>query len=385
MIDSLRTRSRGVTACLLVLASLKIVFPEPAIGRESAPITLDQILQVWQDREAAFRSGTFVWKEVRFLAKGGHRSGREPFPPQDVTHKYQRSFMFEGGKLRYSANHPGVWAPGMEFFQREEEDAWDGRIGKSLVGGRPGDTFDYRGHVVPDRERAAPGLLPLRPILAHYWPSRGQVGSLRRLSLTGRRGKMDISSCIVLEGSPGVDARTGVNRSIWLDPQRGYIVRRWMAAQDGKSLLQTDVFYSEDPGHGWVPSHWKTLEHRPDGTLRQSIEATVVEQSINTAIEPEAFQLEFPPGTLVTDLRVPCGDGDYQKFVIRPNGTKRIVLAAELARGATLQELFDTPPGQAGLSRGIGMWKYLLVGSVFLLALFGATRAIRTLRRRAGH
>lgn len=360
-----RVKTPGVAALSLALMSLALVLsalgPVPAaIGGEAALPTIGDIEQAWQRREARFRSGSFVWKEVKVMARGSVYSGKGrgigpapmpsdegPIPPSDGTYEYQRTLKFEGPKLRYSENE-AVWSSlRKEVLSKERDNLWDGKLGNRLSKEEPADAFEYRGSVRANSFLIT-AMLAVQPILAHCRPSLSEVMQLRRLSVTGRRGTVDNSSCIVVEGSPGLDRTSGVNRSIWVDPQRDFIILRWRSELAGKVLEQIDVFYVEDPAHGWLPSRWKRIEHGSDGRFRTSVEATIVEQSVNAQMKADDFRLEFPPGTLVSDQT--ATSEDYQKFFVLADGTRRIVTAQEMRRIITAEELARTEPGQAGLA-----------------------------------
>jgi len=369
---------------VLLFASLSTVSPEPVIAGQTASVTVDQILGAWQQREARFRSGKFVWKEVKFIAKGGHVSpdAKGAFPAEAVTHEYPQTLMFEGQKWRFSNDEPGVYSGSeLYFFSRHQESVWDGTLGKDLRSKYPElDPFNYQGGVGASNPVPLK-LVNVKPLVAHYRPTTPHlVAGLRRRSFIGRRGDIDISSCIVLEGSSGIDAKTGVNRTIWLDPDRGFIVRRWATELRGKPLSQFDVLYVEHPTHGWLPSRWRYLAHSPEGRLRESIEGRVIEQQINVKMKPEDFQLEFPPGTLVGDGTSPEG---RQQYVICADGTTRRVFQEELNRGATLEDLYNSPPGQAALPRRTSTWKYFTVGLVVVLAVIVGVVVVREIRQHA--
>lgn len=312
-----------------------------ATRKGEPPTIIDDIARAWREREQRFRSGKIVIEEARFVPRGGldeirvirpEVASQGPIPPKDTLQKYRRTLMFEREKLRYSEDEP-VWSlPDARFETRHQDHVWDGKVGKSLRKETPQDTFDYVGHLWPNARMIA-SMARLRPVMAHYRPSHGDLSQIRRYSFTGRRGQIDMSSCIVLEASVGADAISGVKRSIWVDPERDFIVRRWMSELDGRTLGKTDLFYSEDRAHGWLPSRWEYLEHGKDGVLRDSVKATVVEQALNVAMEPEDFRLEFPPGTHLTDHAVTTAKDE--DFLVGPDGTRKPLVPGQSIRKPT--------------------------------------------------
>ena len=315
----------------------------------SAAEIVNDVIKARKEREARFRSGRFVWKERRFLAKGAIHSAGEPdlwgakgaIPPADVTHEYQRSLLFCGGNVRYAENEP-IWSgPANDFRTELRDTVWDGKVARALDTRDGRETFRYQGQVTSSSFRIT-GMAVIKPIMIHYRPASDPLGYRRLQESTANRAMIGDSPCVVFRRKPN---RFGVVRCVWLDPERGYLVRRWLSERDGQILGQTDVFYDYDPVHGWVPRGWKRVQCNVAGKLTRSEEATVLERSLNVDLAPSEFQLEFPAGTLVSDQDVEFPD--RQRYFVRQDGTKRLITREERLFPLTPQLLMNTEPGGA--------------------------------------
>jgi peroxiredoxin len=312
---------------------------------------IQEVVKAWTEREAQFRSARFVCDEKRFLARGAlQAAGSEdpmihakgPIPPADVTHEFTRSLLFDRERLRWVDNEPGWYFDHGEFLAGRRDALWDGEVVRQLAT-HPRESFSKQGTIW----REGPGFLEnvaTMPILVNYRPVSCPQGCRRIENDTqrARRAMIDGSSCIVLEGKPN---RVGAVCSVWLEPGRGYLVRRWTREWNGQLLRQTDVFYRQDAVHGWVPCAWNGVERNVAGEITRREEATVVEWSLNVDLGPEAFQLEFPPGTLVWDGSVDPQQG--RQYFVRADGTERLITRDEAPFVMDPDVLNRTEPGGA--------------------------------------
>jgi hypothetical protein len=83
----------------------------------------------------------------------------------------------------------------------------------------------------------------------------------------------------------------------------------------------------------WLPSAWSLTSFRPSGEIDHALDARVTHVEINPAISDDAFSLEFPIDTMVSDNR-PGSEGSDPTFqdaakIVRPAGEMRIVTRSE--------------------------------------------------------
>jgi hypothetical protein len=145
-------------------------------------------------------------------------------------------------------------------------------------------------------------------------------------------------------------------------------------------IRQTDVAYASDPEFGLVPKGWKTVENFHNGEFDRSLEATVVTAKVNHPVADDRFVLDFPVNTLVTD-GIHLEGTRPQRYIVRPNGGKRLVLEAEYRKAKTPEELIQTETGGALIDRqrgfAWGRWflALLVIGGVIAVVAAGIHRS----------
>ena len=164
-------------------------------------------------------------------------------------------------------------------------------------------------------------------------------------------------SCVVLE-YPGPCGMTG---RCWVDPQRDASILRNLLLREGKIMEQVDIQYQNTPEHGWLPESWTLIlkSHFEDypGRRRslQFVHCEYVELETPEQIDPNAFQLTYPPGTYVID------EIQKRNSLIQENGKPRPLAVHETAQLDLLNHF--SRPDQGGLP----LW--LLISAVLLAAV----------------
>ncbi len=361
-----------VLICVLALPPLALA----AVQANQPDTDLASIVRAWENREKRFRSVRLSWNESKFTARGGlYRVGdpapggiaKETIPSIDVRHEYKRAILFDGEKVRYSENEI-VWFDG-SFPPRRSVGIWNGEISKKLMEKRPDLVFHLDGDVWAEAYPLVRGVVML-PVVTHFRPrSLHALQVLKRYTPTKEVRSFDGSRCMILRSMSG---DTGVRRTLWLDLEHDYLVRRWLGELNNTVLSDHVIYYRQDPTHGLLPIRWKLSTYWPDGNLQRSYDDTGVEYSINVPIEATEFTLEFPPGTLVTDHTRGTGPRAEYTYLVLPDAGQRRVMREELRRGVTPEILAKTKPGEAGLPRKRvwTFWSFLFAGAV-ALALCG--------------
>ena len=102
---------------------------------------------------------------------------------------------------------------------------------------------------------------------------------------------------------------------------------------------------ANNPEHGWLPRGWKIVAVNSTGKPDHEVSAVVTQLQVNVAIDPKAFDLEFPPGTWVRDFTRQSELGDTTQYIVLEGGKQRPI--TEKDRGATYQQLLESATGKS--------------------------------------
>lgn len=83
---------------------------------------------------------------------------------------------------------------------------------------------------------------------------------------------------------------SGWKTILWIEPERDFIVRRYVLAFEQKRIVDVDIDYTRDPRWGWIPSAWRVTEMLADGSTRQVSAARVTSYTVNVPIGAEEFR-----------------------------------------------------------------------------------------------
>lgn len=83
---------------------------------------------------------------------------------------------------------------------------------------------------------------------------------------------------------------SGWKQTLWLEPERDFIVTRFVMAFEQKVIVDMDIDYKQDSRWGWIPSGWRVTEMLADGSRRLISTATVSSYGINVPIGAEQFR-----------------------------------------------------------------------------------------------
>jgi hypothetical protein len=160
--------------------------------------------------------------------------------------------------------------------------------------------------------------------------------NIRDFLVTGRKANLAGRSCVELirQGPAGRSADR-----LWVDPGREYVIARFQHTERETPTEQIDVRYRSNQQCGWVPESWSVVWSAPDGKLRESSRETVTQYQINEEVSPEEFDIVFPPGAWISDLKT---DLDY---IVKPGGGKRMINRDEMV--APYELLLQTETGEA--------------------------------------
>jgi hypothetical protein len=199
---------------------------------------------------------------------------------------------------------------------------------------------------------------------------------------------VDGAPCIVAEESPAENGARGARR-LWIDPARGGLVlRSRLPATETADEQQCDIEYDRDEAGTWLPSRMTVVRINATGDVSDSIAVARRSVVFNENLHADAFAVNFPAGTWVTDHIA------GEQFYVNGDGTRRKLSAAEALSGITHAELQsgDAAVGGARSNRGerwrryvarMLTWPGILVTLPAAIAIFYAGRGL--IRRGASH
>jgi hypothetical protein len=130
---------------------------------------------------------------------------------------------------------------------------------------------------------------------------------------TGKRIAIRTATCHEYVFTTAKDVRY----TMWLDPVRDYTIRRF-SHEYHQTITQFDADYRQDKQWRWVPTSWVRTYHSPRSAYTSR--GTVVAMRFNQPQpEEQFFQMSFPPGTWVQDLRT----DPPANYRVKPDGSIR--------------------------------------------------------------
>jgi hypothetical protein len=305
---------RRLTFLLLAFLSLPQAWADQAeAGRpvldESKPVPpKSEVVKSWRKRQDAVRTLRFAWTETQTHPVGWIPNPRVPERERlavpalfsDRNRTVSKTLTVDGQKMRYS----------FEVDRKEEPDGaavksptgdnqglgerrhysyvsvFDGQAGTtrlSAVGeGLPAVVTRITANVDAQNLDTRPILMalrPLDPVMGHTLLDRA-ITNLVRIFYKGR-------STMLLEEQR--DA-SGWKTLMWLEPERDFIVTRYIVLFEQRIMVDVDVDYVTDPRAGWVPGAWRVTEKLTDGTKRVLSTAKVTSYAINEPVAAAQFQ-----------------------------------------------------------------------------------------------
>ena len=267
-----------------------------------------EIIAAWQKRQGAINTFRFAWTEEQTHPKGWLSNPRYPERERsaipglliDRSYVVAKILAVSGSKMRY----------GFELDRKEEPDGVDvvarqgGNRGLgvrrhykyvSVFDGQTGTTrlSSFLDHPPATMLQTSANVdaqnLDTRPILMAFRPLDAVMGhrlidrAITNHSRTFYRGK----STFLLEERHDP---SGWKTLLWIEPERDFIVSRYMVSFEQNHIVDIDIDYSRDARWGWIPSGWRVTEMLSDGSRRLVALAKVTSYSINVPIGTEEFR-----------------------------------------------------------------------------------------------
>ncbi len=373
-----------VSLLVFVLQGDAVVVGAPSRDHD-LKATLDAVTAAWRAREARIQCAEYAWQEVvvtvapiMFDAAASSPASAEE-KPRRVEKRCE--LLIKGEKFFYSTFGPGVGTTPEgkpETFEVRSTDAFDGALTRSHNEfiGRTG-RFPLQGRIAAGRPEWLLSSVHLDPLLLHYQPFQQKPNWLSSFASV-KRGVIEEKPCLVLESR--AEASNQRVDTIWVDPDQGYAIRR-MSKRGDFGEMRVDLWHTLDAVKGPVLMRWKEVTTLPGGEFRSSKEAIVQTAKVNHNLADSRFTFEFPVGTRVIDTS--GGAKAETKYIVRADGSKRMILPGEGARAKSAEELMSTESGELLEDRpGHSRWLAAAVScaamtlvAIFLWRVYGRRRA----------
>jgi outer membrane lipoprotein-sorting protein len=360
-----------------------------ASGLLAQETTKDEIVRDWKARQERVKSGRFEWTQEQTDTKGvisywwkaiprpGNKDIKGDIPPKDTTHTYQCSVVFEGKKLREESRIPSWDRNTNTYTVRSIIAVFDGSTSSRLQDPFPGLKW-HQGDIRKEAHHIDFNNLGLQPILMTFRALTPYMRAydVSRFEVRDTKAVIAKIPCVELwQGNA-----TQVEDRLWVDPARGFVLVRCSQFLQGHLAHQLDVNYKRD-GEEWVPSQWTVVFNR-GGKLERFYQARVTQYELNVPIPKSDFEIDFPPGTRVTD------DKNNREWIVRPDGGKRMLTGKERfsPQDEEIQtEVMQSVPAESSPPRDSRTWWIVATAAVAAAALvlsFFTYRRFTALRRK---
>lgn len=317
-------------------------------SQANAADEMEKILAALKARQAKFENVCITWKETRLHPEGtvqiADALGGEPTKVPETINKYNYQLRLSGAShFRLDRRGPQWFGSRKAFMDREYFAAWDGKVGKSfyaLVEGLDdGYPIGFMGDSSSDWDTRH-----LFPILFHLRPFNDQYAPLTSLqymidpdlALVGEK------HCVRLIQKEKIENLTQCE--FYLDPAQDYSVALCMVRRKDRLVWRLDIDYEKTLSGEILPQGWRDVSFYDDGRIRESTQASELQFSNRLKFEPSVFAPEFPTAALVTDR---TGGKKAEVYLVRKDGSKRIVTSAERKGGIHYQDYLETDSGEA--------------------------------------
>jgi hypothetical protein len=267
-----------------------------------------EIIAAWQKRQGAINAFRFAWTEEQTHPKGWLSNPRYPERERsaipglliDRSYVVAKTLAVSGGKMRYSFELDRKEEPdGVDVVARQGGNrglgvrrhykyvsVFDGQTGttrlNSFIDHPPATMLQSSANVDAQNLDTRPILMAFRPldaVMGHRLIDRAVTNEAR----TFYRGK----STFLLEERHDP---SGWKTILWIEPERDFIVSRYMLSFEQNHIVDIDIDYSRDARWGWIPSGWRVTEMLSDGSKRVTSVAKVTSYNINVPIGTEEFR-----------------------------------------------------------------------------------------------
>jgi thiol-disulfide isomerase/thioredoxin len=323
---------------------------------------LQQLQKVWRERTRRFQHARFVFTETdqRRTAQV-LPDGRVEFEPESFgVHETRYNLLFSGRKVRIQSSRDVASAPAadQQNADRKRQETvlvFDGSEARGITH-HP--DYEYPQGSVSNQQAPDPSGITYRPVLmtCRMLDPHLQPFSIDDYHIVDTAAELDgldvwkLESRRKVSGGRSESVERESVETLWLDPQREFVVLRRERTVQGNSTprSQMRISYIDDSEFGPVANAWSYARYASDGSTQSYLLGRMTRYEVDPPIDAGEFELEFPPGTRYLKHE---NAGSDRQFIVRNDKTHREITLEELRRGATQQELMSTEPGKAGLNR----------------------------------
>ncbi len=346
-------------------------------GLAHAEVTVKQLVDQWAQRRTRYRSidATFVEQPVKESKSGNilleamrrnidYQTAAKTINVDALTPAFACRLWCDGVKCRMELDMERMPRP-----ERAQVMTFDGVTSKSLTPlFKRSEGVEYpAGFVHRDPVAKLDDIFMIRPIRwAFYGVNIGKMKfDVERMTMSKRAGVFDGCECAVVEYREPESDRVHV---YWCDPGKDFAIVRYLSMAAQRVKLQLDCHYSRHETGLWLPAKWTTWWFDGNCAPVMIYEMTALTYVVNPTIDPSRFDLTFPTGAVISDLRPgkPKGRTGTYDYVVLENGGERRITWSE--RNATYPELLKTRSGEAGLPpRRMGLVRWLVTANATVL------------------
>jgi hypothetical protein len=246
-----------------------------------------------------FRCSEVIAKGGMYTPVPGSPHPEILIPAQETTLEWTNHLVIDEDKVRCENNRPTQWGVTEKWVERSQVYTFNGSVAKIFFPGGLSGAKDPMGSIDNSAPRGWSSVLT--PILMTF------RGLNRSIALYAISEMNPSGNTVLIDGAMCQEylfkLSSGFVVGCWLDPANDYIVRRIRSEQQGRLGEQTDVRYCRNDTCGWVPSSWVRKVYSPAGSVRWTTTVEVLDMRLNEPQAAEQFDIQFPPGTLVSDNR----------------------------------------------------------------------------------
>jgi hypothetical protein len=305
-----------------VATSIALVFAVGLVDavQGRAVETTAELVEKARARQKQVKSFDLKLKQTEVVAAGAVSdmtkntpglASKSPVPAKRTTLTSENRLVVRGTNFRYEDNHPTWFMPAGTLHPRSQIMVSNGTAAKSFFPkGMTGDRgavglIETQGwHRMATASSYVPVMMAFRglePTLAAY--------DVRRLKPTGVTLPVGGVTCSRFEQGTAAALR----QVFWMDDAG--LLRRFQSETKGKLTRQYDVRYERRYGQDAFPVSWVMVEYSREGSVTKETTVEVVEATLDADVASSEFELRFPPGCKVHDLKV---DRDY---LVQQDGT----------------------------------------------------------------
>jgi hypothetical protein len=164
--------------------------------------------------------------------------------------------------------------------------------------------------------------LEISPFLFAHAPAlwlKLRGGNVDQMRIVDSNSFQNDIACIELEVPRASEKSAFI---VYVDPQREYVPIRHASKMAGRITTSTDIAYGPDKVVNWVVDFASMQQLTDDGELESTMSWRVRHYTVNDASADELYDVVFPVGTHVHELR----DGTESHYEVLSDGRTREIL-----------------------------------------------------------